>query len=82
MVAVTGFDGTEFVQVPKGLHLCGGIALGYGALKIFFFPEVNLPTVFTILPLEYTMGCLFVEYLPIHCVVQEMYEKLFLSPQH
>lgn len=37
MVAVTGFDGTEFVQVPKGLHLCGGIALGYGALKIFFF---------------------------------------------
>ena len=64
---VTGFDETKFVEVPKGFHLCGGIALGYGPLKIsfFFFTKMNLSTVFTILPLEYALGCFFVKYLPI-----------------
>lgn len=65
MVLVTGFDETKFVEVPKGFHLCGGIALGYSPLEISFFPKMNLSTVFTILPLEYTLGCLFGKYLPI-----------------
>lgn len=68
MVARIGFDGIESVEVPKGLHLCGGIALGYVPRKKIFFSKMTFSTVFTLPPLESTIGCLL-NFFPTYYVV-------------
>ena len=54
----------NLLKFPKGFIFVVGLLWIMALLSFLFFPKMNLSTVFTILPLEYTLGCLFVKYLP------------------
>lgn len=78
MVAIIGVDCTEFVGIPKALHLVAG--LPWAIALVTSFPKMNLSIVFLIFPFEYIKGHLLSIFTTL-CGIHEMHDKLVLPPK-